>query len=58
MIVRDAFDARPLFSRASSARRGGELSLSEIESLKDRLSRRGATIVTQDVVALGMAPAF
>ncbi|HEY4125540.1 MAG TPA: circularly permuted type 2 ATP-grasp protein [Rhizomicrobium sp.] len=56
VIVRDAFDARPLFSRGSSARRGSELSASEIELLKDRISRRGSTIVTQDVVPMGTAP--
>lgn len=58
VIVRDAFDARPLFSRASSARLGGELSLPEVLVLKERLARRGATVVTQDAVPLGLAPVY
>ncbi|MEI9989105.1 MAG: circularly permuted type 2 ATP-grasp protein [Rhizomicrobium sp.] len=58
VVVRDAFDARPLFSRQSSARLGAELSLSDIDTLKDRIRRRGATIVTQDAVPLGLAPVF
>ncbi len=58
VVVRDAFDARPLFSRASSARMGGELTLSEVRVLKDRLARRGATVVSQDAVPLGFAPVY
>ena len=58
VVVRDAFDARPLFSRQSSARLGAELSLGDIEMLKDRIKRRGATVVTQDAVPLGLAPVF
>jgi uncharacterized circularly permuted ATP-grasp superfamily protein/uncharacterized alpha-E superfamily protein len=58
VVVRDAFDARPLFSRGSSARMGGEISLSDIRLLKDRIARRGATVVTQDAVPLGLAPVF
>jgi uncharacterized circularly permuted ATP-grasp superfamily protein/uncharacterized alpha-E superfamily protein len=58
VMVRDAFDARPLFSRASSARLGGDLSAAEHKSLLDKLERRGATIVTQDIAPLGMAPVF
>ncbi len=58
VVVRDAFDARPLFSRQSSARLGAELSLSDIDMLKDRIKRRGATVVTQDAVPLGLAPVF
>lgn len=58
VVVRDAFDARPLFSRQSSARLGSELSLSQIEQLKERIARRGATVVTQDAVPLGLAPVY
>ncbi|MBL6852062.1 MAG: circularly permuted type 2 ATP-grasp protein [Alphaproteobacteria bacterium] len=58
VVVRDAFDARPLFSRGSSARMGGELSLADIRVLKDRITRRGATVVTQDAVPLGFAPVY
>ena len=58
VIVRDAFEARPLFSRQSTARVGRELSLGDIRSLKERLERRGATIVTQDEVHMGVAPVF
>jgi uncharacterized circularly permuted ATP-grasp superfamily protein/uncharacterized alpha-E superfamily protein len=58
VVVRDAFDARPLFSRGSSARMGGELSLADIRILKDRIARRGATVVTQDAVPLGFAPVY
>ncbi|MEI9887680.1 MAG: circularly permuted type 2 ATP-grasp protein [Rhizomicrobium sp.] len=58
VVVRDAFDARPLFSRQSSARLGAELSLSDIITLKDRIARRGATVVTQDAVPLGLAPVY
>ncbi len=47
VVVRDAFDARPLFSRHSSARLGSELSSGDIRVLKDRIARRGATVVTQ-----------
>ncbi len=57
-IVRDAFDARPLFSRGSSARLGSELSDEEIAHFADGLERRGATAVVQDVVPLGVAPTF
>ncbi len=58
VVVRDAFDARPLFSRQSSARLGSELSMSQIEVLKERIARRGATVVTQDAVPLGLAPIY
>ncbi|MEI9995576.1 MAG: circularly permuted type 2 ATP-grasp protein [Rhizomicrobium sp.] len=58
VVVRDAFDARPLFSRQSSARLGSELTLADIRVLKDRISRRGATVVTQDAVPLGLAPVY
>ncbi len=58
VVVRDAFDARPLFSRLSSARLGSELSLGQVEQLKERIARRGATVVTQDAVPLGLAPVY
>ncbi len=58
VVVRDAFDARPLFSRHSTARLGSELSPSEIRVMKDRIARRGATVVTQDAVPLGVAPVY
>jgi uncharacterized circularly permuted ATP-grasp superfamily protein/uncharacterized alpha-E superfamily protein len=58
VIVRGAFDARPIFSSRSTAKLGGELSAEEILALKDRLARRGATIVTQDIVGLGEAPIY
>jgi uncharacterized circularly permuted ATP-grasp superfamily protein/uncharacterized alpha-E superfamily protein len=58
VIVRGAFDARPIFSSRSTAKLGSELSPDEIAALKDRLSRRGAAIVTQDLVALGDAPIY
>lgn len=58
VVVRDAFDARPLFSRQSTARLGSELTVQDIRVLKDRLARRGATVVTQDAVPLGLAPVY
>ncbi len=57
-VVRDAFDARPLFSRHSTARLGSELSQPDILALKDRIMRRGATVVVQDAVPLGQAPVY
>jgi uncharacterized circularly permuted ATP-grasp superfamily protein/uncharacterized alpha-E superfamily protein len=58
LIVREAFDARPLFSRTSSARVGAELSAAEREALALRLERRGAGIVAQEQMPLGDAPVF
>lgn len=58
VVVRGAFDARPLFSRRSSARLGSELTPSEIADLKQRLTRRGATVVTQDAMTYGRAPVY
>jgi uncharacterized circularly permuted ATP-grasp superfamily protein/uncharacterized alpha-E superfamily protein len=57
-IVRDAFDARPLFSRGSSARLGGDLDDDETAALAADLQRRGAAVVVQNVVPLGLAPTF
>lgn len=56
VILRNAFDARPLFSRTSSARLGKDLTKAEIDVLKEQITRRGATVVTQDIVPLGLAP--
>jgi uncharacterized circularly permuted ATP-grasp superfamily protein/uncharacterized alpha-E superfamily protein len=58
VILRDAFDARPLFSRTSSAKMGRDLTKEEIADVRERIARRGATIVTQDVLQLGSAPLF
>jgi uncharacterized circularly permuted ATP-grasp superfamily protein/uncharacterized alpha-E superfamily protein len=57
-ILRDAFDARPLFSRKSSARLGADLSGEERERLIARLNRRGETMVLQEISPLGLAPVF
>ncbi|HXP92333.1 MAG TPA: circularly permuted type 2 ATP-grasp protein [Candidatus Binatia bacterium] len=57
-IVRDAFDARPLFSRGSSARLGSDMSDEDVARFADDIERRGATTVVQDVVPLGVAPTF
>ena len=58
VIVRGAFDARPLFSRRSTARLGRELSAADEKALRELLGRRGATQVTQDIVPPGGAPVF
>ena len=57
-ILRDAFDARPLFSRNSSARLGMDLAGEERERMLAKLQRRGETMVVQEVSPLGMAPVF
>ncbi len=57
-IVRNAFDAGPLFSRGSSARLGSDLSGEQIAELTDTMERRAATLVVQDLVPLGVAPTF
>ncbi|HEX4027120.1 MAG TPA: circularly permuted type 2 ATP-grasp protein [Rhizomicrobium sp.] len=57
-ILRDAFDARPLFSRRSSARLGADLDEEERERLVARLNRRGETMVLQEISPLGLAPVF
>jgi uncharacterized circularly permuted ATP-grasp superfamily protein/uncharacterized alpha-E superfamily protein len=57
-ILRDAFDARPLFSRKSTARLGMDLSGDERERWLARLAHRGETVVLQEVSPLGMAPVF
>ena len=57
-IVRDAFDARPLFSRGSSARLGHDLGDDDVAAFADHLERRGATTVVHEIVPSGGAPAF
>ena len=57
-IVRDAFDARPLFSRGSSAVLGSDMDDASIARFADHIERRGATSVVQDHVPLGFAPTF
>ncbi len=57
-IVRNAFDAGPLFSRGSSARLGSDLTDEQIAALADMMERRAATLVVQDLVPLGVAPTF
>ena len=57
-IIRNAFDAGPLFSRGSSARLGSDLTDEQLEQFADVVERRAATVVVQDLVPLGVAPAF
>jgi uncharacterized circularly permuted ATP-grasp superfamily protein/uncharacterized alpha-E superfamily protein len=57
-ILRDAFDARPMFSRNSSARLGSDLSAAERERWLARMTHRGETMVLQEVSPLGLAPVF
>ena len=57
-ILRDAFDARPLFSRRSSAKLGADLSAAERERILARLKQRGETMVLQEISPLGLAPVF
>src|SRR6202012_97387 len=44
-ILRDAFDARPLFSRKSTARLGADMSADERARAEARLKSRGETLV-------------
>ena len=57
-ILRDAFDARPLFSRRSSAKLGADMSAADREDAISRINRRGETLVLQEVSPLGLAPVF
>ena len=57
-ILRDAFDARPLFSRNSSARLGLDLQGEERVRALAKLRHRGETMVLQEISPLGMAPVF
>jgi uncharacterized alpha-E superfamily protein len=55
-VVRNAFDASPLFSRGSSARLGSDLTDEHVAAVADEMERRSATLVVQDLVPLGVAP--
>jgi uncharacterized circularly permuted ATP-grasp superfamily protein/uncharacterized alpha-E superfamily protein len=57
-VIRNAFDASPLFSRGSSARLGSDLTAAQITGFADDMERRAATFVVHDVVPLGLAPTF
>ena len=57
-ILRDAFEARPLFSRNSSARLGMDLQGEERVRALAKLRHRGETMVLQEISPLGMAPVF
>jgi uncharacterized circularly permuted ATP-grasp superfamily protein/uncharacterized alpha-E superfamily protein len=57
-ILRDAFDARPMFSRRSSARLGADMSADDRDDAIARINRRGETLVLQEVSPLGLAPVF
>ena len=57
-VIRNAFDAWPLFSRGSSARLGSDLSDTQFATFADDIERRPATAVVQDLVPLGVAPTF
>ncbi|HEY0266696.1 MAG TPA: circularly permuted type 2 ATP-grasp protein [Rhizomicrobium sp.] len=57
-ILRNAFDARPLFSRKSSARLGSDMSAADRERILAQLKHRGETMVLQEVTPLGVAPTF
>ncbi len=57
-ILRDAFDARPMFSRRSSARLGADMSAESRDDAIARINRRGETLVLQEVSPLGLAPVF
>ena len=57
-MVRNAFDARPLFSRNSTARLGSDMSAEERARVTARIARRGETMVVQDIAPLGLAPTF
>ena len=55
-VLRGAFDARPLFSRGSSARLGREMTQDDVAAAAARLAERGNTYVVQDIAPLGLAP--
>jgi uncharacterized circularly permuted ATP-grasp superfamily protein/uncharacterized alpha-E superfamily protein len=57
-LIRNAFDAGPLFSRTSSARLGSDLTDEELHRFAGDVERRGATLVVQNNVPLGVAPTF
>ncbi len=57
-IVRNAFDANPLFSRGSSAQLGSELTAEQLADVADLVERRAPNVIVQDLATLGMAPTF
>jgi len=57
-ILRNAFDARPLFSRRSSARLGETMSADERALAQQVIARRGETMVVQEISPLGLAPVY
>jgi uncharacterized circularly permuted ATP-grasp superfamily protein/uncharacterized alpha-E superfamily protein len=57
-LIRNPFDAWPLFSRRSSARLGSEMTDDDVKRFTDDIERRGATVVVRDMVPLGSAPTF
>jgi len=57
-MLRDAFDARPLFSRDSTAKLGSDMSAGERAEAEARIARRGETLVVQDIAPLGVAPVY
>ncbi len=57
-MLRNAFDARPLFSRDSTAQPGADMSAAERKDAEARIAARGETLVVQDFAPLGMAPVF
>jgi uncharacterized circularly permuted ATP-grasp superfamily protein/uncharacterized alpha-E superfamily protein len=57
-IVRNAFDAWPMFSRGSSARLGSELTGEQLAAFADEVERRASNYVVQDQIPLGVAPVF
>ena len=57
-MLRDAFDARPLFSRGSTAKLGSDMSAEERADAQTRIARRGETLVVQDIAPLGVAPVY
>ena len=58
LLIRGAFDARPLFSRNSSAKLGSELTAETRAALIERIGRRGSTLVAQEIAPLGLAPVY
>ena len=57
-VIRNAFDAAPLFSRGSSARLGSDLSPAELDAFAGDVERHGASIVVHEIVPPGVAPTF
>jgi uncharacterized circularly permuted ATP-grasp superfamily protein/uncharacterized alpha-E superfamily protein len=57
-MLRNAFDARPLFSRNSTAKLGSDMSAEERAAAEARIARRGETLVVQDIAPLGVAPVY